>query len=105
MIAAICESSAFVPDPPHRAVPVLADQERAVSGHGNAHRSCPDASLVENEAGHEVHVFSGRNAILQHDLDDLVSRAPAAVPGAMLGSKDGAAILGGELRSIVEGQL
>ena len=52
--------------------------------------------LVDHEAGQEILVLAGRDAVLEEHAHDLVARAAGAVPGAVEGREDVAAVLGRE---------
>src|ERR1700747_3919747 len=73
------------PDNPYRPVGVLAHQQRAVMGHGDADRAAPHRALVDDEPGEEILVLAGRHAVLGLDPDDLIAGALRAVPRAVLG--------------------
>src|SRR5205085_1064078 len=85
--------SAHAPD---RVVAVLGEQLRAVLCRGDADRPAPYRRIVNDEAGDEVLVFAGRHAVVHDRADDLVAGAGRAIPGAVLGGKDAAAVFGRE---------
>src|SRR5271165_2014600 len=96
-------SPAVVGDAPDRAAAVFADEERAVPSNGDAHRAGPDISVADHEAGQEILVFAGRLAVVQQSTDYLVPSPLGAVPGAVKGGEDVAAVVGRKLRALVEG--
>src|SRR5690349_11634005 len=72
-------------------------------GDGDADRPAPDLAVADDEAGDEILIFAGWNAVLEADADYLVAGALRPVPGAMLGRERIAAILGGKVVAVVEG--
>src|SRR5712671_2736167 len=92
-------------DAPDRAVAVLAHQQCAVLRDGDADRAGPNSSIADHEAGQEILVFAGGLAVLQEYPDDFVAGPLGAVPRAVEGREDVAAIFGGKLHTIVEGHL
>src|SRR5262249_40062397 len=87
---------------PHRAVCVLADEERAVMGHRYADRARPHRGVVDDKPGHEVLIFAGRHSVLQPHADHFIAGALRAVPRAVLGRKHIPAVFRGELVAIVD---
>src|SRR5205085_10063078 len=70
-----------------------------------AHRAPPHLALGGDEAGEEVLVLAGGLVLaVERDPDHLVAGADAAVPRAVLGGEEVAAVSGGELLALVEGE-
>ncbi len=89
-------------DAPDGAARVLGDQQCPVLVDGHADRAAPDLRIVDHEAGGEILVFAGRRAVLHDHADDLVAGAFGAVPGAVFGGENVAAVLRRELRRVIE---
>src|SRR5262249_42584278 len=94
--------AAAIGDTPHRAVSVLADEESAVMRYRHADGARPNGGVVHDEAGHEVLVFAGRNAVLQVYADHFVAGPFRAVPRPVLGRERIPTVFRGELVAIVE---
>src|SRR5262249_1624175 len=95
----------YVAHAPDRSRTVIADEERSVFAHSYAHRPSPDFAFFCDEAGKEVLVLAASVAVLEWNADDRISRALVAVPRAMLGREDIAAIFFRELLAVVESHL
>src|SRR3984885_8498749 len=81
-------------NPPHGTAGIFRNQQRPVLIDGNADRAAPDLRIADHEAGGEILVFARRRAVFHQYADDLVAGAFGAIPGAMLGGKNIAAVLG-----------
>src|SRR5947207_1288413 len=93
-------------DSPEGAAAVFGDDEGAVFGDGDSDGASPDLFVGDDKAGHEVFVLAGGFAgWVEAEADDLVAGAARAVPGAVEGDERVAAVLGGEHRTVVEGDL
>jgi len=69
---------------------------------GDADRPPPHRGVADDEAGGEILVFAGRHAVLDDHADHLVSGALAAIPRAVLGGEDVAAVFRRELLPGIE---
>src|SRR4029077_882046 len=92
-------------DNPYRPVGVFAHQQRAVVRDRDPDRPAPHRAVVDGEAGEEILIFAGGHAVFELDADDLIPGPLRPVPRAVLGRECIAVILGGELRTGVEGEL
>ena len=70
--------------------------------HGPADRARPNRGIVYDEAGQEVLIFSGRHSLVQARSDQLIARALAPVPRAVLGRKDIPAVFRGKLAALID---
>src|SRR5580704_8775586 len=91
-----------VGNPPYGTAGVFRNQERPVPVDRDADRAAPDLRIVDREAGGEILVFAGRRAVLHRYTDDLVAGAFGAIPRAVLGGENIAAVRGRELRGVIE---
>src|SRR5580704_11636771 len=91
-----------VGNPPYGTAGIFRNQERPVLVDGDADRAAPDLRIVDDEAGGEILIFAGRRAVLHQDTDDLVAGAFGAIPRAVLGSENVAAVFGRELRGVIK---
>jgi hypothetical protein len=93
-------------DAPDRSVAVFTDKHRTISRRRDANRAPPDLLVGDHKAGHEVFVFAGRvaSAVEQH-ADDLVTRPPRAVPGAMQCHECPALVRGREVLALIKDDL
>src|SRR6202451_3551914 len=89
-------------NPPYGTAGIFRDQQCPVLIDGDAYRAAPDLRIVDHEAGGEILVFARRRAVPHRYADDLVAGAFGAIPGAVLGGEDVAAIFGRELRGVIE---
>src|SRR5678816_3931843 len=101
-----CARLAGVADPPDRVRRIVADQQRTVRRDRHANRTAPYLAAIEHEPGEKILVLAARlSALVQRHADHFVASARGAVPGAVLGRENVAAIIGGKLRAVVERQL
>src|ERR1700686_3657720 len=89
-------------NPPYGTAGIFRDQQCPVLIDGDADRAAPDLRIVDHEAGGEIFVFARRRAVFHQYTDDLVAGAFGAIPGAVLGGENIAAVLGRELRRVIE---
>src|SRR5216683_244565 len=84
-------------DPPYGTAGIFRNQQCPVLVDGDADRAAPDFGIVDHEAGGEILVFARRRAVPHRYADDLVAGAFGAIPRAVLGGENTAAVLGREL--------
>src|SRR6266481_7855211 len=96
--------AARVADPPDGIRAVIGDKQRAIRGHGDADGASPDVAVVYYKPGDEVLVLAAGTAGLVHgDANHFIAGADGAVPGAVFGGEDIAAIFSGKLGAFIEG--
>src|SRR5580693_6228334 len=88
--------------PPYGTAGIFRNQQCPVLVDGDADRAAPDLRIIDHEAGGEILVFARRRAVLHRHADDLVAGAFGAIPRAVLGGENIAAVLGRELRRVIE---
>src|SRR5580704_11121278 len=81
-----------IADPPYGTAGIFRNQQCPVLVDGDADRAAPDLRIVDHEAGGEILVLARRRAVLHQDADDLVAGAFGAIPGAVLGGENVAAV-------------
>src|SRR6266436_6839527 len=88
---------------PDGTVRVVGHEQRAVMANRDTHGATPYVAVTGDKSGHEIVVFTGRLAVTHDDAYHVVAGAFRSVPGAMLGGKCVAAIVGRELRAGIKG--
>src|SRR3954469_1019351 len=95
-------TGADMANPPQTAAGIVAHHEAALPGLGDRDGAPPHLAVGGDQAGHEVDVLAGRDAILDRYPDHLVAGAARAVPRAVLGREALHAVFGGKLGRGIE---
>src|SRR5580704_14522737 len=104
LACAFLRVAARIADAPDGIRSVIGYEERSIGSNGDADWASPDVAVVHHEPGDEIFVLATGAAGLVHGhTDHFVTGADGAVPRAVFGGEDIAAILGRKLRAFIEG--
>ncbi len=86
---------------------IVRDEQRAIGSDCYADHASVDflAGGIGNKSREEGFRFTGRDAILERNEDDLVAAANGAIPGTVFGNEGAVGIGCGELRAFIKNKL